>query len=156
LDAFLSRYLCVEARGCYGIFMTILEWLRMLRSKGALGPQALEAVETTTGEDEAEDEAGVDPFNPFPEPIRIEITDTIDLHTISPKEVRAVLEEYLLEARRAGFRSVRIIHGKGMGVQREMVRGVLSRTPFVREWTDAPPSGGSWGATVAHLSTEDE
>ena len=93
----------------------------------------------------------LDPFNPFPEPVRLEIRDIIDLHTIAPRDVRPVVEEYLLEAHRAGFRTVRIIHGKGKGVQREMVRSILARTPFVETWMDAPPEAGGWGATIAHL-----
>jgi Smr domain len=94
----------------------------------------------------------IDLFNPFPEPVRIEISDVFDLHTVAPRDVKAVVEAYLVEARAAGFRSVRIIHGKGKGVQREMVRSILSRTPFVVDYTDAPPDGGGWGATIAHLS----
>src|SRR5215212_4316366 len=101
-----------------------------------------------------EDEDDVDPFDPFPEPVRLEITDVFDLHAIRPREVRAVVEEYLLEARRKGFRSVRIIHGKGVGVQRETVRRVLARTPFVEHFSDAPPDAGGWGATVAHLRAQ--
>ena len=100
----------------------------------------------------AEDEgADVDPFDPFPEPVRLEITDVFDLHSVPPREVRAVVEEYLREAHRKGFRSVRLIHGKGVGVQREVVRSVLARTPFVEDFTDAPPEAGGWGATVAIL-----
>ena len=64
---------------------------------------------------------------PFPEPVVIEITDVLDLHTIPPRQVRAVVEEYLREAQLKGFSVVRIIHGKGIGVQREVVRAVLSR-----------------------------
>jgi dsDNA-specific endonuclease/ATPase MutS2 len=103
--------------------------------------------------DEA-DASEVDPFNPFPEPVTIEIRDVFDLHTIAPRDVRRVVEEYLHEARRAGFQSVRIVHGKGAGVQREIVRSVLARTPFVERWTDAPPEAGGWGATIAHLKPE--
>ncbi|MBA2646666.1 MAG: Smr/MutS family protein [Pyrinomonadaceae bacterium] len=106
--------------------------------------------------DDATDEAEVDPFNPFPEPVRLEIRDVFDLHTIAPRDVKLAVEEYLLEARRAGFQVVRIIHGKGTGVQRDVVRGVLARTPFVRGWTDAPPEAGGWGATVAHLTQDGE
>ena len=95
----------------------------------------------------------VDPFNPFPEPVTIEISDVIDLHTIPPKDVKRVVEEYLSEARRLDFRSVRIIHGKGIGVQREMVRTILARTPFVLDWTDAPPEAGGLGATVVRLAS---
>jgi dsDNA-specific endonuclease/ATPase MutS2 len=96
----------------------------------------------------------VDPFDPFPEPVRLEIKDVFDLHSIHPRDVRTVVEEYLNEARRLGFRQVRIIHGKGVGVQREIVRGVLARTPFVERFADAPPEAGGWGATVAHLCDE--
>ena len=93
----------------------------------------------------------VDPYNPFPEPVTIEITDVIDLHTIQPKDVTRVVEEYLEQVHQAGFRSVRIIHGKGIGVQRETVRTVLARTSFVDTWTDAPPDAGGLGATIVQL-----
>ena len=106
------------------------------------------------GHDEADDD--VDLFNPFPEPVRLEIGDVFDLHTIAPRDIARVVEEYLSEAHRAGFRAVRIIHGKGVGVQREIVRGILARTPFVEDWTDAPPEAGGWGATIARLSARDE
>ena len=99
---------------------------------------------------------GLDPFDPFPEPVRLEITDDFDLHTVRPREVRAVVEEYLYQARLAGFRRVRIIHGKGVGVQREAVRQILARTPFVEHFADAPPEAGGWGATVATLNPEGE
>ena len=99
-----------------------------------------------------DDEASADPFDPFPEPVTIPITDVFDLHTIQPRDVKRVVEEYLHEARRLGFRSVRIIHGKGIGVQREMVRAILERTPFVIDWTDAPPEAGGLGATIVRLS----
>jgi dsDNA-specific endonuclease/ATPase MutS2 len=92
-----------------------------------------------------------DDENPFPEPVEIEITDVFDLHTIPPREVKAVVEEYLREARRLGFPVVRIIHGKGIGVQRDMVRTILARTAFVVDWTDAPPDAGGLGATIVRL-----
>ena len=85
------------------------------------------------------------------EPIRIPITDVFDLHSVQPKEVAAVVEAYLEEASRLGFKSVRIIHGRGIGVQREIVRAVLSRTPQVIAFHDATPEAGGWGATVARL-----
>lgn len=96
----------------------------------------------------------VDPFDPFPDPVTIPITDVFDLHTIHPRDVKVVVEEYLNEARRLGFGSVRIIHGKGIGVQREMVRAILQRTPFVIDWTDAPPEAGGLGATIVRLRKE--
>ena len=88
---------------------------------------------------------------PFPEPVVIEITDVFDLHTIPPRDVKAVVEEYLREAQRKGFRAVRIIHGKGIGVQRDLVRSILSRTTFVEDWCDAPPQAGGLGATIVRL-----
>lgn len=89
--------------------------------------------------------------NPFPEPVEIEITDIFDLHPIPPRDVKRVVEEYLQLAHEKDFKCVRIIHGKGIGVQREMVRTILARTPFVSDWTDAPPEAGGLGATIVRL-----
>jgi dsDNA-specific endonuclease/ATPase MutS2 len=86
--------------------------------------------------------------------IRIPIEDVLDLHTVSPKDVIPVVEEYLSEARRLGFQAVRIIHGRGIGVQREAVRKTLARTPFVESFSDAPMEAGGWGATVVTLRTD--
>jgi dsDNA-specific endonuclease/ATPase MutS2 len=102
-----------------------------------------------------DDPDNIDPFDPFPEPVTIPITDVFDLHTIQPREVKLVVEEYLNEAQRLGFASVRIIHGKGIGVQREMVRKILERTSFVIDWTDAPPEAGGLGATIVRLRSPD-
>jgi dsDNA-specific endonuclease/ATPase MutS2 len=85
------------------------------------------------------------------EPVRIPISDVFDLHSVPPRDVKPVVEEYLREAHRLGLKALRIIHGRGIGVQREMVRGVLSRTPFVAEFHDAPAEAGGWGATIVTL-----
>jgi|SRR5215831_17432364 len=90
---------------------------------------------------------------PFLEPVVIEINDVFDLHTIPPREIKRVVEEYLRQARAKGFPVVRIIHGKGIGVQREIVRSVLSRTDFVMNWSDAPPAAGGSGATIVALAS---
>jgi len=82
------------------------------------------------------------------EPIEIPITDVFDLHSVPPRDVATIVEEYLLQARERGFHFVRIIHGRGIGVQRETVRAILSRTDFVAEFRDAPPEAGGWGATI--------
>ena len=119
--------------------MSLLAWLRRTRREGERASHELE-------------DEQVDPFNPFPEPVAIEITDLIDLHTIPPRDVKRVVEEYLQEAHDRGFRSVRIIHGKGIGVQREMVRSILARTSFVRDWIDAPPEAGGLGATIVRFA----
>jgi len=92
-----------------------------------------------------------DPENPFPDPIEIEITDVFDLHSIHPRDVKRIVQEYLVVAHEKGFPVVRIIHGKGIGVQKEMVRSVLSKTPFVADWTDAPPEAGGIGATIVRF-----
>jgi len=88
---------------------------------------------------------------PEDEPIRIPITDVFDLHSVQPKETAAVVEAYLEEASRLGLKALRIIHGRGIGVQREIVRAVLARTPFVVSYADAPPEAGGWGATIVTL-----
>jgi dsDNA-specific endonuclease/ATPase MutS2 len=126
--------------------MSFRDWIKRLfhQSSRETGAAVHLAVE---GEDDE-----TDPFDPFPVPVRVEIGDVFDLHTIAPREVKRVVEEYLREAHLAGFRSVRIIHGKGSGVQREMVRSILARTSFVEDWADAPPEAGGWGATIAHLA----
>ncbi|HKP71367.1 MAG TPA: Smr/MutS family protein [Pyrinomonadaceae bacterium] len=130
--------------------MTLLDQLKNL-----FGARRRDAPEVRESDDsDSPGEGEVDPFDPFPEPVTLEITDVFDLHTVAARDVRRTVEEYLSEARRAGFQSVRIIHGKGRGVQRRVVHGVLARTPFVAGWTDAPPHAGGWGATVAHLILE--
>lgn len=96
-----------------------------------------------------------DDTTPFPEPVVIEITDVFDLHTIPPREVKLVVEEYLHQAHALGFAVVRIIHGKGVGVQREIVRSVLARTSFVVDWTDAPPDAGGLGATIVRFAPKE-
>ena len=85
------------------------------------------------------------------EPLEIPITDVFDLHSVPPRDVKAVIEEYLLEARKRGFKALRIIHGRGIGVQREMVRAILDRTDFVGDYRDAPAEAGGWGATIVTL-----
>lgn len=93
------------------------------------------------------------PVPPFDQPVRISVTDTFDLHTVSPREAKDVLLEYLSEAKRLGFTQIRIIHGRGTGVQREMVRSVLAQTPWVERFGDAPAEAGGWGATIAVLGS---
>ncbi len=93
-----------------------------------------------------------DPDSPGEEaPHRIPIEDFIDLHTFAPAEAVSVVAEYLEEAARRGFVQVRIIHGRGTGVQRSAVRAALSRHPLVDAFADAPPESGGWGATVVRL-----
>lgn len=85
------------------------------------------------------------------EPVRIPISDVFDLHSVPPRDVKDVVEEYVREARAAGFKALRIIHGRGIGVQREVVRRVLSRSEFVADFRDAPAEAGGRGATIVTL-----
>jgi dsDNA-specific endonuclease/ATPase MutS2 len=96
-------------------------------------------------------DALADSESPFPEPVELEITDSIDLHAFRPRDVKAVLESYLMEAHAKGFRFVRIIHGKGIGVQREITRKVLSDTEFVKEFKSGDEFSGGWGATIVEF-----
>ena len=90
-------------------------------------------------------------FDDSGDPVPIPITDVFDLHSVPPRDVEGVVEAYLEEAHKMGLRAVRIIHGRGIGVQRETVRAVLARTDFVIAYGDAPAEAGGWGATVATL-----
>lgn len=85
------------------------------------------------------------------EPFQIPITDVFDLHSAPPRDVRAAVEAYLEAAHEMGFTALRIIHGRGIGAQRETVRSILSRTPYVLHFSDAPAEAGGWGATVVTL-----
>jgi dsDNA-specific endonuclease/ATPase MutS2 len=89
--------------------------------------------------------------NPFPEPVEIEITDSIDLHAFHPKDVKNVVEAYLAEARAKGFQFVRIIHGKGIGVQRDIVRKLLIEKEFVKRFRSGDELSGGSGATVVEF-----
>lgn len=80
-------------------------------------------------------------------PFHIPIEDVLDLHAFLPEDIVSVVEEYLLEAR-TKFDSVRLIHGKGIGYQREQVRALLAGLDFVKRFSDAPEEAGSWGATI--------
>jgi len=83
---------------------------------------------------------------------RLPIEDHIDLHAFAPRDIPSVVEEYILAAHDAGFREVRLIHGRGTGIQRGIVQAALERHPLVESFYDAPES--HLGATVANLRTE--
>jgi dsDNA-specific endonuclease/ATPase MutS2 len=89
--------------------------------------------------------------NDIPEEIVLPLEDAIDLHPFRPKEIASVVESYLEEAVAAGFEEVRLIHGRGIGVQREIIRSLLSKHPAVLEFADAAAGRGGWGATVVRL-----
>lgn len=81
----------------------------------------------------------------------VPIEETLDLHSFAPQDVPDLVREYLAECARHGFREVRVIHGRGMGTQRAIVRSVLAGHPLVAAFADAPPDRGGWGATVVRL-----
>ncbi len=83
--------------------------------------------------------------------VRIPITDTLDLHAFAPAELNPLLEDYLEACLNEGILEVRIVHGKGRGVQRRRVQSFLSRSPLVESYHDADLRGGGWGATIAIL-----
>jgi dsDNA-specific endonuclease/ATPase MutS2 len=85
------------------------------------------------------------------EPVAVPVTDVLDLHSFPARDVKDAVEAYLEEAHRLGLTALRIIHGRGIGVQREMVRTILARTPYVSSFSDAPAEAGGWGATVVTL-----
>jgi DNA-nicking Smr family endonuclease len=88
-----------------------------------------------------------------PQPVLMEIEDSIDLHGFVPRDVVSVVESYLEAAHDKGLREVRLIHGKGQSVQRNRIQSMLSRHPLVERFAEAPPTRGGWGATLVWLSS---
>jgi DNA-nicking Smr family endonuclease len=80
---------------------------------------------------------------------RVPIEGSLDLHAFAPREIKSVVEEYVNAAHAAGLREIRLVHGRGRGVQRGIVQQALERHPLVAEFWDAPES--HLGATVALL-----
>jgi DNA-nicking Smr family endonuclease len=92
-----------------------------------------------------------DDGGPFSEPVRLPIEDHLDLHAFRPSEISGVVDAYLEAAQEAGYREVRLIHGRGKGIQRAQVQALLARDPRVERFADAPPGRGGWGATLVWL-----
>jgi DNA-nicking Smr family endonuclease len=90
---------------------------------------------------------------PFDDPVALPLEDVIDLHPFQPKDIPSVLEEYLQQCLEAGILEVRLIHGKGAGVQRRVVRSILEKHSGVASFSDAPTEAGGWGATVVSLKS---
>jgi len=83
--------------------------------------------------------------------VKIPIEDVLDLHTFQPRDIPDLLDNYFFECVKAGIQSVRVIHGKGKGVQKKQVHRILKRHPLVKSFSDAPPEAGGWGATLVEL-----
>lgn len=90
------------------------------------------------------------------EAFELPITGELDLHSFAPRDIPSVVEEYVRACREKGVLLVRLIHGRGKGVQRAEVRRVLSRLESVASFADAPPASGGWGATLVQLRPDDE
>lgn len=83
--------------------------------------------------------------------VEIPIGTELDLHSFAPRDIPSLVEEYLLACRDKGFCRVRLVHGRGKGVQRALVRRLLERHADVIAFADAPPDAGGWGATLVEL-----
>lgn len=105
------------------------------------------------GKEKGFDLSGYETGSPFVDPVIIPIEDHLDLHPFQPKEIPSVVEEYLDQCKDAGFREVRLIHGKGKGVQRNIIRALLEKHANVESFRDAPLEAGSWGATIVKLKS---
>jgi DNA-nicking Smr family endonuclease len=89
--------------------------------------------------------------DPFTDPVVIPVDDHLDLHPFQPKDIPSVVQEYLEQCKQAGLSEVRLIHGKGKGVQRNTIRSLLSKHPDVISFRDGSLESGGWGATVVVL-----
>ncbi len=94
-------------------------------------------------------------FEQDDEPIEWEVDGTLDLHLFRPNETKVVVEEYIWACRERGITELRIVHGKGKGVQRDIVRGILSKHPDVVSFRHEDGSGGGWGATVVDIRAKE-
>ncbi len=86
------------------------------------------------------------------EPVIVPIEDVLDLHTFRPKEVPDLLEDYFSACISSNIFSVRIIHGKGKGILKNRVHGLLRKNSMVKSFKNAPPEDGGWGATLVELN----
>jgi hypothetical protein len=130
----------------YGVFVAVMLVIAaVLLSIGK--PEAEPDAEEQPDADEEDEESELDEETEVVLPIE----DSIDLHPFAPAEIPDVVSDYLEAAHAEGHCEVRLIHGRGIGVQRERVQSLLSRHPLVLQYHDAPPTRGGWGATVAYL-----
>lgn len=89
------------------------------------------------------------------EPVNVPIDGVLDLHTFHPKEIPSLIVDYLDACREEGIVHVRIIHGKGKGVQRARVHSLLKKNPMVKHFATAQEDAGGWGATLVELKRAD-
>jgi len=141
----LAAWIGPRAWYALGVFAVIIALITLA---------VLAAGAAASGGDEDEEPDDEDDEPPHPDPdlvVVLPVEDFIDLHPFPPRDVPDVVGDYLEEAHARGLHEVRLIHGRGIGVQRERVRSVLGRHPLVESFKDAPPERGGWGATVVRL-----
>lgn len=146
LTPLLARVIGPRAWWAFAAFAVVLGTLTLAMLATGRSPAA-----PPPPQEPADDEPAFDPD----QPIVLPVEDALDLHPFAPRDIPSVVDEYLAEAHARGLAEVRLIHGRGIGVQRERVRSVLAAHPLVRSFHDAPPSRGGWGATVAQLVGRD-
>ena len=139
----LARIIGPKAWVGLGVFGFVLTMLTLVVVFGG----SVRSASPPPPRDELDDEDDFDPE----QPVTIPTEDFIDLHPFAPREIPDVVEAYLEAAADKGFEEVRLIHGKGIGVQRERVQKLLARHPLVSSYRDAPAERGGWGATIAYL-----
>ena len=139
----LARVIGPKAWIGLGVFGAVLVVLTVVvLSAGSAGK-----ADDLEGDSHRDDEDDHDPE----QPVEIPVEDSLDLHSFPPRDVPDVVDAYLEEASEKDFTEVRLIHGRGIGVQRDRVQKLLARHPLVSGFHDAPPERGGWGATVAYL-----
>ncbi|NIO12249.1 MAG: DNA mismatch repair protein MutS [Deltaproteobacteria bacterium] len=93
--------------------------------------------------------------SPFGDPVVLPLEDTIDLHPFAPRDIPSVVEEYIFQCHEAGLYEVRVIHGRGKGVQRRIVQSLLAKNPLILSYKDAPLESGGWGSTVVLIKSKE-
>ena len=139
----LSRVVGPKAWIGLGVFAVVLVVLTVV----VLSAGSTASADDLEGDGQPGEEDEYDPE----QPVEIFVEDSIDLHSFPPRDVPDVVDAYLEEASEKGFTEVRLIHGRGIGVQRDRVQKLLARHPLISGFHDAPPDRGGWGATIAYL-----
>jgi len=139
----LARVIGPKAWVGLGVFGVVLVVLTVV----VLSTGSTASADDLEGDGQPDEEDEYDPE----QPVEISVEDSIDLHSFPPRDVPDVVDAYLEEASKKGFTEVRLIHGRGIGVQRDRVQKLLARHPLVSGFHDAPPDRGGWGATIAYM-----
>lgn len=142
----LARWIGPEAwigLGVFGFLLAILT-LAVVFSGSPADSRDLSPRRATEDEEQ--------PVNPDAA-VEVPVEDSLDLHSFNPRDIPDVVDAYLEAAVAKGFSEVRLIHGRGIGVQRDRVQKLLARDSRVSGFHDAPPERGGWGATIAYLKT---